>query len=79
MRTLWAIFSHFWAGFGTYRGLRGKKGLFVMSGLRLIPLFVRFGGKKRLFWGTKYAVLGGHLPIRGQCRGAPLVSFWLKI
>ena len=34
--------------------------------------------KKRLFWGTKCAVLGGHLPTSRPRPGAPPVSFWLK-
>ena len=39
---------------------------------------VPFWAKKRLFWGTKCAVLGGHLPTWFPRPGAPLVSFWLK-
>ena len=37
-----------------------------------------FWAKKRLFWGTKCAVLGGHLLTWRPRPGAPPVSFWLK-
>ena len=37
-----------------------------------------FWAKKRLFWGRKCAILGGHLPTWRPRPGAPLVSFWLK-
>ena len=42
-------------------------------------VFKAFLGQKRLFWGTKCAVLGGHLPTWRPRPGAPTVSFWLKI
>ena len=45
------------------------------------PFQLCFGAvlaQKRLFWGTKSVVLGGHLPTLRHRPRAPLVSFWLQ-
>ena len=47
--------------------------LSVLNGFR-----GRLRAKKMLFWGTKCAVLGGHLPAWRPRPRAPPVSFWLK-
>ena len=72
--------------------LKGTRGLFdpvkssrtcsvATVSLRLAVLTGFFGavlGQKRPFWGTKCAVLGGHLPTWRPRPGPPPVSFWLK-
>ena len=71
--------------------LEGKKELFVMGQSRrtwsvqpfpfVYPFSLGFGavlGQKRLFWGQKCAVLGGHLQTWHPRPGAPLVSFCPK-
>ena len=87
-RPFLAIFGPF---LGHIEGLEGNKRLFVTGQSRrtwsvgivslrlavLIGFWDRFG-QKRLFGGTKCAVLEGHLPTWRPRPGAPLVIFWLK-
>ena len=87
-----AILGHFWAVSRTYRGVRGQQKALChraneahVECSNRFPSFGRFLlgfgavlGQKRLFWGTKCAVLGGHLPTWRPRPGVPPVSFWLK-
>ena len=84
----WRLFGPF---LGHIVELKGTRGLFDTAkssrtwsvatvSLRL-AFRAGFGavfGQKRLFWGTKCAVLGGHLPTWRPQPGAPPVSFWFK-
>ena len=84
----WRLFGLF---LGHIVELEGNRGLFVTGQLRRtcrlanvslrLAVLTGFRGlleKKRLFPGTKCAVLGGHLPTWRPRPGAPPVSFWLK-
>ena len=86
-----AILRQFWAVSRTYRGARGQERALGHSAieahvecrkrlpwLAVLTEYWVVLGQKRLFWSTKCAVLGGHLPTRRPCPGAPSVSFWLK-
>ena len=71
--------------------LEGKKGLFVTGQSRrtssvatvyhVWPLLLGFGavlGQKRLFWGTKCELLGGHLPTWRPRPGGATGEFWAQ-
>ena len=84
LHIFWAILAIFEPFLGHIVELEGNKRLFVTGQSRrtwsLATISVRLAilGQKRLFRGTKCAVLGGHLPTWRPRPGAPPVSFWLK-
>ena len=86
-----ADFGALWRLFGPLLGhiveLKGTGGLFDTAkssrtwAVATVSLRLGLGamlGQKRLFWGTKCAVLEGHLPTWRPRPGAPPVIFWLK-
>ena len=87
-----AIFGNFWAVSGTYRGVRGQQRALCPQAIqarveysnhfssffRSCLGFRAVLGQKRLFSGTKCAVLGGHLRTWRPRPGAQVVIFWLK-
>ena len=84
-----AIFSHFWAISQTYRGVQGHQRALGHRAIKAhvkcsnhFPSLGRYDwvsgpflGQKRLFWGTKCAVLGGHLPTWRPRPGVPPLIF----
>ena len=83
-----ALFSHFWAISWTCCGIKGRQRALSHGAIKAhlgccqrFPPCVPFDwvlGQKKLFWGTKCAVVGEHLPTCRPHHVTPPPSFWLK-